>query len=240
MGPNGDPSEAPVPPAGDAPRAEGTPEPGPDRVSPPPSPAPPSPPSVAPQAPQPQAPPPQAPPPPGWPGPVRRGPAPGLEYATFGSRLIAWIVDSVILGILTGVVSVLLGGGLVGLYGLGAFGFGRRLGFDFGLAGLGFIVVAGVLSGLYFVYSWTRNGASPGQSFLGLQVRNAADGARLSQEQAIRRWAFLTVPFVSFFPLVGLLVVLYQLYLAYTTSTDPVGQGFHDKEAGSIVVRRVG
>ena len=34
--------------------------------------------------------------------------------------------------------------------------------------------MAGLISGAYFVYFWTRTGATPGQSFLGLEVRNAA------------------------------------------------------------------
>ena len=176
-------------------------------------------------------------PPPAAPGSVR-GPAPGLEYATFGGRLIAYIIDSIIIGIATGIVSLIMGGGIFALYGFSAFGFGRRLGFDFGLTSVAFAIIAGLISGAYFVYFWTHTGATPGQSFLGLEVRNAADGARLTQDQAIRRWAFLVVPFVSVFPFIGLLVFLYQIYLAYTVTTDPNGQGFHDKEARTVVVAR--
>lgn len=201
-----------------------------------------------PPAASPSPPPPSAPPPPSWvsssavppppPPAPSRGPAPGLEYATFGGRLIAYIIDSIVIGIATGIVSAVMGGGIFALYGFGAFGFGRRLGFDFGLTGIAFAIIAGLISGAYFVYFWTHPGATPGQSFLGLEVRNAADGARLTQDQAIRRWAFLVVPFVSVLPLVGLLVFLYQIFLAYTVTTDPNRQGFHDKEAGTVVVAR--
>jgi uncharacterized RDD family membrane protein YckC len=215
----------------------------PDQPSPdqPPSGPPPPPPASPPPPPTP------VPPPPSWgsssaapapPPAASRGPAPGLEYATFGGRLIAYIIDSIVIGIATGIVSAVMGGGIFALYGLGAFGFGRRLGFDFGLSGIVFAIIAGLISGAYFVYFWTHAGATPGQSFLGLEVRNAADGARLSQDQAIRRWAFLVVPFVSVLPLVGLLVFLYQIFLAYTVTTDPNRQGFHDKEAGTVVVAR--
>lgn len=219
------PGEAAPPASGSAP----VPPPG----VPPATPGPP--PGAPPPAPPASAWPPPAPPPPG----SVRGPAPGLEYATFGGRLIAYIVDSIAIGIVTGIVSAVMGGGIFALYGFSAFGFGRRLGFDFGLAGIAFAIVAGLISGAYFVYFWTHTGATPGQSLLGLEVRNAADGARLTQEQAIRRWAFLVVPFISVFPLVGLLVFLYQIFLAYTVTTDPNAQGFHDKEARTVVVRRV-
>ncbi|HYM84937.1 MAG TPA: RDD family protein [Candidatus Dormibacteraeota bacterium] len=177
---------------------------------------------------------PSAPPPPARP---LTGPAPGLEYATFGGRFIAYVIDVIILGLITGAVSAVTGIGLIGFYGLGAFGIGRRL-FEFGGGAVVFALIAAVLSGLYFVYFWTHSGATPGQSFLGLEVRNAADGTRLTQDQSIRRWAFLTVPFVSVFPVIGALVLLYQFFLAYTTTTDPAHQGFHDKQAGTVVVRR--
>jgi uncharacterized RDD family membrane protein YckC len=179
------------------------------------------------------------PPPPLPPTPSgERGPAPGLVYASFGARLIAYIIDSIIIGLMTGALSLLLGGGILGLWRLNGPPFGPAFGIGFGLGGIAFALVGGVISGLYFVYFWTRTGATPGQSFLGLEVRNAADGRLLGQEQAIRRWVFLIVPFVSIIPFVGLLVFLYQIYLAYTVTTDPNRQGFHDKEAGTVVVRR--
>jgi uncharacterized RDD family membrane protein YckC len=195
----------------------------------------PTPPPYAPTPPAAAPPPPSAPPPPPGPG---GGPAPGLEYATFGGRLIAYIIDSILVGLVTGFVSVVLGGGFFALYGFTALRFGQPLRFDLGLGGVVFTIVAGLISGAYFVYFWTHAGATPGQSFLGLEVRNAADGARLTQDQAIRRWAFLIVPFVSVFPFIGFLVFLYQIFLAYTVTTDPNRQGFHDKEAGTVVVRR--
>lgn len=210
-------------------------QPSPGEPAPPEPGSAPTPPGGAPPAPPPPVPPAAAWPPPG----AVRGPAPGLEYATFGGRLIAYIIDSIAIGIVTGIVSAIMGGGIFALYGFSGFGFGRRLGFDLGLASVAFAIVAGLISGAYFVYFWTHSGATPGQSFLGLEVRNAADGGRLDQEQAIRRWAFLVVPFISVFPLVGLLVFLYQIFLAYTVTTDPNNQGFHDKEAKTVVVRRV-
>ena len=51
-------------------------------------------------------------------------------------------------------------------------------------------------SAIYFIYTWTKMRGSPGQRVLGLETLNAADGAVLTQPQAIRRWLFLFGPFV--------------------------------------------
>ncbi len=175
----------------------------------------------------------QPPPPPARP---LRGPAPGLEYAGFGIRLVALIIDGIILAIVQGAVGSILGLGFVGYYAVDPAG---PFAFRFGIQWLVYALVAAVVSGGYFVYTWTNGAASPGQRIMSLQVRNLSDGAVLTQDQAIRRWAFLTLPVVNAIPLLGLLVLVYNLYLAYTTATDPRNQGFHDKQVNSVVVRRV-
>src|SRR5437867_4170259 len=107
-------------------------------------------------------------------------------------------------------------------------------------------IIYAVLGFLYFGYSWTAWRASPGQRILGLMMVNAADGAALTWNQATRRWAFLFGPSVlnSLFQLsglsfiVGLLLLCYGIYLLYTTATDPRKQGFHDKQASTLVVAK--
>ena len=94
--------------------------------------------------------------------------------------------------------------------------------------------------------------ASLGQKMLGLETVNAGNGATLTQQQAIRRWAFLFGPqaivtvlqigsswFVYAFGLMGVLSLLlslaglaYTIYLLYTTSQSSKRQGFHDVQAG--------
>ena len=97
---------------------------------------------------------------------------------------------------------------------------------------------------LYFAYTWITWRASPGQRILGLMTVNAADGATLNWNQATMRWAYLFGPSVlnSLFPvggalgaLVGLLTLGYYIYLLYTTANDPRKQGFHDKQATTLV-----
>jgi RDD family len=224
----------------------------------------PSPQEPAPQAPPPQAPPPQAPPPmappPQQPGgswqspppaasappqfqmaPVAAGPAPGIVYADTVTRVIAYIID-VILFFVVGifivgflVLAIFAGGGFVSLI-------GTILLAVIGLAG----------SAIYFIYCWTKLRASLGQKVLGLETVNAADGATLTQPQAIRRWAFLFGPTALgsalgyapgalslLGPLVGLLAFIYTIYLLYTVSQNPKRQGYHDVQAATVVVKRV-
>lgn len=177
--------------------------------------------------------------------PTGGGPAPGLEYATVGVRLVAYIIDVIIVGVISGAFRGIFGLGWLAWGGFDMSGQGGPdLGglFGWGALGLGFlawIVVSTIVSGVYFVGLWMRNGATFGQMLLGLEVRNAADGARLTQDQAIRRWAFLTVPVLSQLPAVGFLVFIYMIYLLISTNGDPAKQGFHDKQAGTVVVRRV-
>ena len=98
---------------------------------------------------------------------------------------------------------------------------------------------------MYFVYTWTTMRASPGQKFLSLETVNAADGATLTQDQAIRRWVFLCGahrprgdradprhPHQPRSPLI------YLIYLIYTINQSPKRQGYHDVQAGTVVVKR--
>ena len=201
----------------------------------------------SPQAPIPPAAPPpaggnwNAPPPAGGPGnfnpnfqqaAVEAGPAPGIAYADVVTRVIAWFIDGVIIGIVFWIIAIF--GGLISL----GLGMGLLISLFLGL-------IWAALTAVYFVYGWTKMRASFGQKFLNVETVNAADGATLTQNQAIRRWAFLWGPIAVGYaiPIIGLLIVmlgaLYQLYLLYTMSQSPKRQGYHDVQAGTVVVKRV-
>jgi uncharacterized RDD family membrane protein YckC len=158
-----------------------------------------------------------------------------LTPAALGARIIAYVIDAIALG-------------LVGIVVVGA------IYSDFSLAGsvLRAIILA-VLGFLYFGYTWTAWRATPGQRMLGLMTVNAADGAALTWNQATTRWAFLFGPSVlgqlltgasatgtPFTGLIGLLVLAYYVYLLYTTANDPRRQGFHDKQAATLVTVKTG
>jgi uncharacterized RDD family membrane protein YckC len=172
-----------------------------------------------------------APPPQFQQAPVAAGPAPGVAYADLVTRIIAMFIDGFILWIVFAILTAIVG--------IAALASGTAL-----LIGLviGLIWAAG--TAVYYVYTWTTMRASPGQKVLGLETVNAADGATLTQQQAIRRWAFLWGPFAlgEIIPILGLLILLaafvYALYLLYTVSQSPKRQGFHDLQAGTVVVKR--
>jgi uncharacterized RDD family membrane protein YckC len=165
---------------------------------------------------------------------VEAGPAPGIAYADLVPRIIALVIDSVILFLGYVIVMVIL-----------AF---------FGSIGqfLAALIYAGASAG-YFVYTWTKMRATYGQKFQKLECVSAADGATLTQPQAIRRWAFLFGPnvlvlVVSNLPifglallgsLLGLVTFVYYIYLLWSASQSPKRQGFHDVQAGTVVVRHV-
>jgi uncharacterized RDD family membrane protein YckC len=169
------------------------------------------------------------------------GPA-GLVYSDVPTRIFAYIIDAIIMavafGILFGVFSALFIGSA-----LGGFGFMSFVWFVV----LVLIYAAG--SAIYFIYTWTKLRGSPGQRILGLETLNAADGAVLTQPQAIRRWLFMFGPFVlaqaaslmlgGLGMLVSLALFAYAIYLLYSTANSPTRQGFHDVQASTVVVKVV-
>jgi len=164
--------------------------------------------------------------------------------ADFMSRVVAWIIDGVILGIAGQIVWALA-------YSI------LPLGIDILVQA---IAVAAISAG-YFIYMWTTRKQTVGMMFMKLQVQKDGTGAALTQAEAIRRWLYLGLPLAlatlisvgggfSFaigglgglailFTLasIGALVALaWEIYLAYATNNDARKQGPHDKAAGSVVV----
>lgn len=188
---------------------------------------------------------PEAPPPaPAWtappPGSNRDpGPAPGVAYATLGIRIVAYIIDAIIFGIVFAIFASVVLGALA--FGTGGSGL---------VIGIVFLVAFNLaFSALYFIYGWTKLRASPGQKVLGLETVNAGDGATLTQPQAIRRWLVLFGPFAllsavqwvvpaGIGSIAGLVSLGYLIYLVWTTYKDPKSQGFHDHYADTVVVKR--
>jgi uncharacterized RDD family membrane protein YckC len=177
------------------------------------------------------------------------GPAPGVAYADLVTRLIAFVIDAVLLWIVMVFVGIALGALL--------FGFLLGGGFFLALIAAVLLSVASLaVSAAYFVWGWTNPSmrASLGQRALGLNTVNALDGATLTREQAVRRWFFLYgllavasvlqttlgASDISFLgPLIGLLSLAYVVFLIWTTSKDAKRQGFHDIKASTVVVKRV-
>ena len=169
------------------------------------------------------------------------GPA-GLMYANVPSRIFAYIIDAIIMGVAFGILFTIFAGLLIGSA-AGGLGFMSFVWFVI------LLVLYAAGSAIYFIYTWTKLRGSPGQRVLGLETLNAADGAVLTQPQAIRRWLFLFGPFVlaqvaafmlgGLGTLLGLLTFGYAIYLLYTAANSPKRQGFHDVQASTVVVKIV-
>ena len=178
---------------------------------------------------------------------VEPGPAPGVAYADLTTRIIAFIIDAILLSILFAFV----------FFALGAIFLTTLLNgnvFVILVVGVVLAIAEMVVSAVYFIWGWTNPTmrASLGQRVMGLNTVNAADGATLTRDQAARRWAFL-YGFVAaasalqialsgssmgaLASLLGLVAFGYTIYLLWTTSQSPKRQGFHDVQAATVVVK---
>ena len=208
--------------------------PPPGGVTPPPATPPPA--SLPPGAPPPAAPQPYAAAPAQW------APAPagsqyavpgvaGIEIAGATPRVVAYIVDSILLGLLTGL-----------LFGI-VFGIAPAIGGQF----LVQAVIAIAIEAAYFILFWTSDArATLGMRLLKLQVGNAFDGRKLEMGQAVRRWIALggwlsalgySQASAGFS---GTALLLWSIVLLITTAVSPTKQGLHDKFANSAIVQPIG
>ncbi|MGZ4313898.1 MAG: RDD family protein [Solirubrobacteraceae bacterium] len=169
--------------------------------------------------------------------PPQAGPA-GLVYADVPNRIIAYIIDIIILAVIGIIVNIVLG----------ALGLGILNGLT--LNPFGFVIVAVVsvaISAGYFIYTWTAMRGTIGMRVLGMQIGNAGDGKTLTMDQAIRRWIFVggwisllnivQIGLGALGLLIGLVGLVYEIYILYTTAQSPTKQGFHDIQAHSMVVK---
>lgn len=147
------------------------------------------------------------------------GPAPGLEFGGFGARLVAYLVDAFIAGLLATAVAML---GIIVLVA------GARTDSEFvSFTGVVVIVVGVVVVSLaYFPWFWVHGGATPGMRLFDLRVVRDVDGGPVSGGQAVLR-------------LVGYWISSAIFYLGFIwVLVDKRRRGWHDLLAGTVVVRR--
>jgi uncharacterized RDD family membrane protein YckC len=218
-----------------------TPAPGPGGVSgegsaPEPAPSAPSEPASSWSA----APPPAAPPPPA-PAAASPGSA-GLVYGDVPNRAIAYILDAIIIGLINLVVFAIVAG--IGLSTVTVSASGE-VSYNF-ISGLVLAVIGLVISGVYFIYTWTALRGTLGMRVLGLQVGNAPDGVTISTQQGVRRWLALGAVFTiaqvfNPFDVIGIVISIaafaWFIFLLYTTYSSPTKQGWHDHFANTMVVK---
>ena len=264
--------EPPVPEAGTPPPPEPQSEPLPpvEPVEPAPPPAAaggpiisaePTPPASGWQTPaEPAAPgvPPVVPPGGGWEMPTAVAALPqqqGYVIAGVGARIIAWLIDVTLAGIVPGILAFAVvdwtgimreaieqarlspSGQITGMTATTI-----PVTLDYILATL---IGLGVQF-LYFVGFWTsRWQATPGMIGLKMRVVDANTGSTLSVLQATKRWIALGWPLalLSLVPALqavqGLLQLGLTVFLFFTTVSNDRKQGLHDKFANSLVTRSV-
>ena len=97
------------------------------------------------------------------------GPTSGLVYGDVPNRIIAYIIDIIVLAIINVVVGIVLA--VVGISALSG------TGLDATTNWVGSIIlspaVSLAISGAYFVYAWTNQRATIGMKALSLQIGNA-------------------------------------------------------------------
>ena len=137
-----------------------------------------------------------------------------LEYVGFWARVGAALIDTVLVLIVTVPL-------LVAIYGPAYFG-GQQKGF---IAGPADFLISWVAPAVAAIAFWLYMQATPGKMAISARVVDASTGNTLSVGQSVGRYLAY---FVSILPLgIGLLWVAF----------DSRKQGWHDKLAGTVVVR---
>ena len=145
--------------------------------------------------------------------PVHAGPMPGLRYAGFWVRLVAFIIDAIIVGVIGAALSPLFGGPTV-------IQTGTTFEVNTGATGIQLLIDL-----VYFVGFWMWRAQTPGMIPFNMRVVRADNGENVDVSRAILRY-------------VGLLISIVVLFLGVIwVAFDGRKQGWHDKLAGTLVVR---
>jgi uncharacterized RDD family membrane protein YckC len=160
--------------------------------------------------------------PPSWQGSVRAaGPAPGVEFAGYGARILAYIVDGLLVGVVMSVLSLILVATLAG----------TTRGDEVSGAGIAaatiWTLVIIAVSLVYFPYFWQRRGQTPGMRMLGIRVVRDNDGGPLGWGAAILRYIGYAINSIIFGLPIGWLWILF----------DSRRRGWHDLIGGTVVVK---
>jgi uncharacterized RDD family membrane protein YckC len=172
----------------------------------------------------------------GWapPPPPAAEVAPGLVFASTTNRVIAYIVDVILLAIVGSAIVAAIGAPTVTFTDTGQMT---------GVTSPTATLATALIGLLYFVGFWSGGRrATLGQRIFNIQVGNAFDGKALSLQQAIRRWLglgswiglFALVP--NLFGMSQLIELVWVLVLLVTTATSPTKQGLHDRFANTALV----
>ncbi len=147
--------------------------------------------------------------------PAQAGPMPGLRYAGFWVRLVAFIIDAIIVAVIGAAVSPLFGGTTVVQTPSG-------VEVNTGATGIQLLIDL-----VYFVAFWMWRAQTPGMIPFNMRVVRADNGENVDVARAILRYVGLLISFA--------VVFLGVIWVAF----DGRKQGWHDKLAGTLVVRPI-
>ncbi len=143
----------------------------------------------------------------------RPGPAAGLVYGGFWIRLIAVILDAIVLGVIGAALGPIVGTGQIVQT-------GTQVSFNYQASGLSTLIGL-----IYYVGFWAWRGQTPGMIPFNLRVVMADTGLKPDVVRSLLRYVGLIISFVVIF--------LGVIWVAF----DSRKQGWHDKIAGTLVVR---
>jgi uncharacterized RDD family membrane protein YckC len=152
--------------------------------------------------------------PPYWqsaPGP--EGPAPGVYFADYGARIVAYIIDVILIGVVVGIlmfVGILFSGG--------------------GNSGIVFTIMVGfsiLVPLVYFPFFWQRDGQTPGMGVFGIRVVRDKDGGKVGWGSAILRLIGFTIDSIIFGLPIGYLWAF----------VDKRRRCWHDLIGGTVVIK---
>ena len=174
------------------------------------------------------------------------GPA-GYYYADVPNRIIAYIIDAIIVGIGLFIVNAILASFLpaptVRIDPNNPF----NISVDQPIVTALILAVVNIaLAGAYFIYTWTAMRGTLGMKVLGMQIGHEQDGRTITFNQGVIRYLLLGAPFSlataltgysSLGGLIGLAAFVYFIALLVTTAQSPTKQGLHDRYAKTMVVK---
>jgi uncharacterized RDD family membrane protein YckC len=145
---------------------------------------------------------------------TQTGPTVGYIYGGFWVRVLAFILDAIILGVLTSAIAPLSGTGTMVQVQGGVFEI------NYGANAVGTLVGL-----LYFIGFWVWRGQTPGMMPFNMRVVRADTGEQVDWVRGLLRYVGLLISFVVIF--IGV------IWAAF----DSRKQGWHDKIANTVVVR---
>ncbi len=157
-------------------------------------------------------------PPMAWQQPAEEeGPAPGIRFAGHGARLVAYIIDTIVVTVLMFVVLLVFGALVTGAAVSGSAGLAVG-------GGLLLVLAVVALALLYFPFFWARGGQTPGMKLFRIRIVRDRDGGPISGGQALLR-------------LLGYFVNGVVFYIGYVwILVDKRRRGWHDLIAGTVVI----